>query len=91
MKHPIDKLHRRKIGIKKAKKMKHEIELSEKMFGEPVSKKVKGMWKDTRKICSNPFCCGNPRRIRGTKRPTLSEQLALEEIEKYEQYYEELD
>jgi len=41
---------------------------------EEFVKKRRGMLHKTRKPCSNPFCCGNPRRIRGQSNPALQEK-----------------
>lgn len=34
---------------------------------------------DCTKMCSNPFCCGNPRRIRGCINLTVQEQKAAQD------------
>jgi len=39
-----------------------------------------GVYRKTRKFCSNPFCCGNARSIRGAYRPTMQEIKANEAL-----------
>ncbi len=41
-----------------------------------------GKMKKTRCTCSNPFCCGNPRHIKGTK--TLTKQELIAELKEKE-------
>ena len=41
-----------------------------------------GKRKKTRCFCSNPFCCGNPRNIKGTK--TLTKQDLIAELKEKE-------
>lgn len=86
MPHPTNKLERKKIGIKKARKMEKQL-LAEKCLDKSVSSKIVGIWRKTRNFCSNPFCCGNPRRQRGTKSLTPQERLAIYTTDHWEDYY----
>lgn len=36
-----------------------------------------GVYRKTKVFCSNPFCCGNPRRVRGRKNLSRQELIAL--------------
>jgi len=40
--------------------------------------RVFGIIRKTRVFCSNPYCCGNPRRIKGQRILTKQERIALE-------------
>jgi hypothetical protein len=40
-----------------------------------------GVYRKTKVRCSNPFCCGNPRKVRGAKNGTLTIQ-ELKELER---------
>jgi hypothetical protein len=58
-----------------------ELELSFHGEFDPDSFPPIGAYRKTKVFCSNPFCCGNPRRIRGAKNGTLTIQ-ELRELEK---------
>lgn len=45
----------------------------DKSVFSPDFETVLGSYKKTRVFCSNPSCCGNPRRIKGAKNLTLQE------------------
>lgn len=47
-----------------------------------------GVYRKTNVFCSNPFCCGNPRRVRGRKNLSRKELLAL--LDK-EEFYDDLE
>lgn len=38
---------------------------------------ILGVYRKTRVFCSSPFCCGNPRKIRGVARLSMQERKAL--------------
>ena len=40
--------------------------------------RVFGIIRKTRVFCSNPYCCGNPRHIKGQRILTKQERIALE-------------
>ena len=44
-----------------------------------------GVYRKTKVFCSNPFCCGNPRRIRGTKKDVFTRQELKAMLEEKEQ------
>lgn len=90
MAHPTNKLERKKIGIKKAKKMEKEL-IRQGSYFNSFSDLTKGIWRKTRNFCSNPFCCGNPRRQKGTESLTLQERLILHDIEYWEEHYGDLE
>lgn len=50
-------------------------------------KRFFGIYRKTRKLCSNPFCCGNPRRMKGQINLTLQE-LRIPTVKEWEDYYE---
>ena len=72
MSHPRNKRERLEIGNKIARK-----QFKESGFYNHMSRKTHpghfGALRKTQKFCSNPFCCGNPRRIRGANNQTLKE------------------
>jgi hypothetical protein len=43
-----------------------------------------GSYRKTKVFCSNPLCCGNPRRIRYKKHLTLQELKANEDFKTYD-------
>ena len=55
-------------------------------YYNPSIEGILGMYRKTRVFCSNPFCCGNPRKTRGSKQLTIQERKAL--IGEKEQYKE---
>lgn len=40
-----------------------------------------GSYRKTKVFCSNPFCCGNPRRMKGRKNVTRRELKSLDDYE----------
>jgi len=71
MKHPRNKRERAKIGYHKSMKI-HRGYLDE--IDEKWRPRAFGLAKNTRTLCSNPFCCGNSRRIRGSNVFTVQEK-----------------
>lgn len=70
MSHPENKARRKEIGDKKA------MEAFKSYYPDDAPENSPGRFgvlRDTRKLCSCPVCCGNPRRTRGRKRLTLQE------------------
>lgn len=71
MAHPTNKHERRQIGNKKANKIfpiyyeDHTPESLPSRYGQ---------LRKTRKPCSNPDCCGNPRRAKGRNLLTFQER-----------------
>jgi hypothetical protein len=37
---------------------------------------IPGVYRKTRKFCSDPYCCGNPRRMKGRIKRTKQEKIA---------------
>lgn len=72
--HPVNKRERLERGNTKAKPAfwtyYSEFGTREDMPGHF------GVLRKTRKHCSNPRCCGNPRRERGVRRLTMQERKA---------------
>ena len=47
---------------------------------------VLGVYRKTKVPCSNPLCCGNPRKMKRTKQLTMQERKALiDEVEQLEE------
>ena len=63
----------------------HDWGVSREECAEIAEQHAKKMEK-TRVTCTNPACCGNPRRLKGRKQQTLQEKRA--EIEENEQKQE---
>lgn len=59
MAHPKNKAERIRIGKQKAKK---RMSILFPFFPEEKAVKTQHLLEDTTKLCSNPCCCGNPRK-----------------------------
>ena len=42
--------------------------------GEENTKRLMGVYRKTKVFCSDPFCCGNPRRAKGNNGKTMTIQ-----------------
>lgn len=75
MRHPQNKRQRKLQGDKKAQKV---FPIYYGVFNNNVSPKDRprqfGTLRKTRKFCSDPFCCGNPRHIKGRNKLTFQEK-----------------
>ena len=87
MPHPKNKYQRLLIGNKKAEKVSYSM-FTISRLSEQQKKERLGILRKTRKFCSSPDCCGNPRRLKGQKEETLQEikakkssQSQLEDVE----------
>ena len=47
------------------------------LFSKEEQKKLFGLYRKTKCFCSNPFCCGNPRRQKGKKNLSLQERKSI--------------
>lgn len=81
MSHPSNKRDRFERGTLKAVSV---FDVYYADFGTPLTMpRHFGVLRKTRKHCSNPRCCGNPRRERGVIRKTMQERRAqdVEEVD----------
>lgn len=86
---PRNKQERKRIGLKKAKKAYRVYQFD----SVDQDKRLLGIYSKTRTFCSNPDCCGNPRKSkRGGNRLTQQEIAAelklAEELEEIEETIE---
>lgn len=72
MTRPENKFERLRIGHKKALKA-FKTYYSDRGTPESMPGHF-GVLRKTRKLCSSPLCCGNPRRERARNNPTLRER-----------------
>ena len=77
MAHPRDKRWRLKEGVKRAQPAFESYYGKHGCTPEDDPGKF-GVLRKTRKLCSCPLCCGNPRRLKkGAERFTLQERKSL--------------
>jgi len=67
-----------KANLIAKRKIKTNPHLKEWYNAVPNKQRVFGIIRKTRVFCSNPYCCGNPRRIKGQKILTKQERISLE-------------
>lgn len=71
-------------GDKRAKKL-FKIYYPNNRLSEQDKNVRFGMLRKTRKFCSNPDCCGNPRRLKGRNCKTIQEKLIEQELNYYKE------
>ena len=71
---------------KKLKKIPF-LKCSYSLSPKEEKQKLFGLYRKTRCFCSDPYCCGNPRRQKGKKNLTLQERKAvLKEKEGWQEF-----
>jgi len=81
----LNKRQRLLEGNKKAQKVfdVYYADIEHKLSEEDRQQKF-GMLRKTRKFCSNPNCCGNPRRMKGQKEVPLKELVYEDDLEEFD-------
>ena len=81
----MNKRQRLLEGNKKAQKVfdVYYGDIIDRLSKEDCQQKF-GMLRKTRKFCSNPVCCGNPRRKKGQKEVPLKELVYEDDLEEFD-------
>ena len=88
MSHPDNKKERNLEADKKAKKAYNIYYKDVDHRWDEETKKTKfGMLRKTRKFCSDPSCCGNPRRLKGN----IPQRFTLQELKNEDAVMDEID
>lgn len=77
MTHPENKRERFLLGEHRAGETFQSYYGAHGFADAKLKQRRHGVLRKTRKLCSSPFCCGNPRRQKGKKNLTMQERKAL--------------
>jgi len=74
----------RKPGDRRSRRwVVHYGDIVDRLSKEDIQEKF-GMLRKTRKFCSSPICCGNPRRMKGQNELTIKESFYEDDLEEFE-------